>query len=248
MSYIIIEPFDGWYDSTIEDFCDNILPHLGLDVSYKDVAFSGFWSQGDGASFTGNFNLSDVSLSDLEASVPTEVALLKLAAELQVLADAHPTIHGHVSRMSSRYSHSNTMIIGDYMGDNGYCNEDAENFAAAGAEASLLRIFRELADWLYERLDSAYDFYRADATASQWAEAVEERKALQDELKQLQVDVAANPPQSLIQSNALTAAIAALEVEIEELTSKIDQLSGQFSFWPKDSGPLGIEQFYEDYC
>lgn len=247
MSYIIIEPFDGWYDSTIEDFCDTILPHFGVDVSYKDVEFTGFWSQGDGASFKGSFNLSDVSLTDLEASVPTEVALLKLAAELQVLADAHPTIHGHVSRMSSRYSHSNTMCIGEYSSNNGYCNEETEAFAAAGAEASLLKIFRQLADWLYERLDSAYDFYRADATASQWAEAVEERESLQAEFVRLQVDVAENPPQSLIQSNALTAAIAALEVEIEELTSKIDQLSTQFSYWPKGGGPFTVEQFYENY-
>ena len=246
MSYIIIEPFDGWYDCTIEDFCDTILPHFGVDVSYKDVAFSGFWSQGDGASFTGQFFLTDVNLTELKAACPTEVELHDLAGELQVLADAHPTIEGHISRMPSRYSHSNTMSTGYWCSDNSYCNEETEAFAPF--EDHLIRIFRELADWLYERLDSAYDFYRADATASQWAEAVEERKALQDELKQLQVDVAANPPQSKIQSNALTAAIVALEVEIETLTSKIDQLSGQFSFWPKDSGPLGIEQFYEDYC
>lgn len=248
MNYIDIQPHDGWYDCAIEDFCDNVLPHLGLDVSYKDVAFTGFWSQGDGASFKGSFNLSDVSLTDLQAACPTEVALHKLAAELQVLAEAHPNIHGQVSRMSSNYSHSNTMIIGDYMGDNGYCNEDSEAFAAADAEVTMLRIFRELADWLYNRLNEDYDFYLADATASRWAEAIEERKLAQDELDQLQADVAANPPQSLIQSNALTVAIAALEVEVETFTSKIDQLSDQFSFWPKDNGPLGIEQFYEDYC
>lgn len=248
MNYIDIQPHDGWYDCTLEDFCDCILPHLGLDVSYKDVEFTGFWSQGDGASFKGSFDLSDVSLTDLKASVPTEVELHKLASGLQVLAEAHPNIEGQVSRMPSRYSHSNTMIIGDYSSNNGYCNEETEAFAAAGAEASLLLIFRQLADWLYERLDSDYDFYLADATARQWGEAVEERKALQDELDQLQADVALNPPQSLIQSNALTAAISAFEVEIEDLTSTIDQLSSQFSYWPKDSGPLGIEQFYEDYC
>ena len=245
MNYIYIQPHDGWYDSTIEDFCDNVLPHFGLDVSYKDVQFSGFWSQGDGASFTGNFYLSDVTPTELKTSLPTEVALHELAAELQVLAEAHPNIHGRVSRMSSRYSHSNTMIIGDYMGDNGYCNEDAENFAAADAETTLLSIFRQLADWLYKRLNSEYDFQLADETARQWAEAIEERTAAQADLTQLQVDIALNPPQSKIQTAALTSAIAALEVEIEILTSKIDQLADQFHYWPKD-GPLTIEQFYEN--
>ena len=247
MSYISIEPFDGWYDSTIEDFCDRICPHLGLDVSYKDVAFSGFWSQGDGASFVGNFYLSDVVPADLKAACPTEVELHELAAELQVLAEAHPNIEGKVIRLSSRYSHSHTMSIGVYSTPDGdYCNEETEAFAAA-AEDSMLRIFRELANWLYNRLNEHYDFQLADATAQAWAEAIEERKLAQNELDQLQADVAANPPQTLIQSDALTTAIAALEVEIESLTSYINQLSDQFSYWPKDGNPYNIEQFYENY-
>lgn len=247
MSYVEIEPHDYWYESTIEDFCDNICPHLGLDVSYRDVVFSGFWSQGDGASFTGCFKLSDVCLDDLKASVPTEVDLHEIVGGLQALVEEHPNIEGRISRLSSLYYHSNTMIMGDYSSENSYCDEETEAFAAADGEATLMRIFRELADWLYSQLNTAYDFYLADATAQAWANAIEERTSLQAELEQLQVDVAENPPQTLIQSNALTAAIAALEVEIEILTSKIDQLSDQFHFWPKD-GPLTIEQYYENYC
>ena len=247
MKYIDIQPHDYWYDPTIEDFCDNVLPHFGLDVSYKDVAFSGFCSQGDGASFTGRFYLSDVCLADLEAACPTEVALHKLAAELQVLAEAHPEIQGEVTRYPSLYSHSNTMSTGYWSSNGGYFNEEVEAFAAAEAETTLLGLFRQLADWLYSRLNENYDFYLADATASQWAEATEECTSLQDELKQLQADVSENPPQSLIQSNALTVAIAALEDEIETLSSKIDQLSDQFHYWPKEDGPIGIEEFYEKY-
>lgn len=244
MRHIDIQPHDGWYDSTIEDFCDNILPHFGIDVSYKDVAFSGFWSQGDGASFTGLFYLSDVNPTDLIVSAPSEVELHQLVEELAELAESHPDIQGKVTRMSSIYSHSNTMIIGDYSSDEGYYNKETEAFAAA--EDNLLSIFRQLADWLYSRLNSEYDYYLADATASQWSEAIEERKALQVDLDQLQADVAANPPQSKIQFDALLTAIAALVVEIDSLTATIDQLSDQFHYWPKD-GPFTIEQFYEDH-
>lgn len=247
MTYIEIEPHDGWYESTIEDFCDNICPHLGLDVSYRDVEFSGFWSQGDGASFTGCFKLSDVSLDDLKASVPTEVDLHEIAYGLQALVEAHPNIEGRISRLSTRYSHSNTMIMGDYSSENSYCDEETLVFESAEAETTLMNIFRELADWLYSQLNTAYDFHKADTTARSWADAISERKSLQWELGLLQADIAANPPQTLIQSNALTAAIASLEVEIEILTSKIDQLSDQFHYWPKD-GPLTIEQYYENYC
>ena len=136
--------------------------------------------------------------------------------------------------------------MGDYSSENSYCDEETEAFAAADGEATLMRIFRELADWLYSQLNTAYDFYLADATAQAWAESIEERTALQDDLSQLQADVVTNPPQSPIQAKTLTTAIAALEVEIESLTSKIDQLADQFHYWPKD-GPLTIEQFYENY-
>ena len=243
MSYIEISPHDGWYEDIIVDFCDNICPHLGLDVSYKDVEFTGFWSQGDGASFTGNFFLRDINLTDLKASVPTEVELHQLAAELQVLAEAHPNIEGHIDRFPSLYSHSNTMGTGYWSSESHY-NEETEAFAPY--EDQLLHTFRQLADWLYSRLNETYDFYLADATAQAWSDAIEERTSLQDELEQLKADVVTNPPQSKIQSDALTTAIAALEVEIETLTSKIDQLSDQFHYWPKE-GPMGIEQFYENY-
>lgn len=247
MSYINVEQHHGWYEDTIVDVCENILPHFGLTVSYKDVEFTGFWSQGDGASFAGSFRFSDVNPSELKSACPTEVELHELAAELQVLADDHPNIEGKVIKLSSRYSHSHTMSIGVYSTPDGdYCNEETEAFEKS--EDSLLRIFRNLADWLYSRLNSEYDFHLADATASQWSEAIEERKDLQADLDQLQADVAANPPQSKIQFAALLTAIAALEVEIETLTSKINQLSGQFHYWPKEDGPLTIEQFYENYC
>lgn len=249
MKYIEIQPFDGWYESTIEDFCDNVLPHFGLTVNPKDVAFSGFWSQGDGASFTGNFYLSDVVPADLKASVPTEVELHQLVEELAELAEAHPEIQGSISRMSSLYSHSNTMIIGEYSSNNSCCDEHTEAFEAfeaADAESSLIDIFRQLADWLYSRLESEYNFQLADAMARQWADAVEERKSLQLELEQLKVDVAANPPSTLVQANALTSQIEALEVEVESLTSTIDQLADQFHYW-HEGKPMTVEQFHEEH-
>lgn len=246
MKHIDIQPYDQWHEHVIEDFCDNICPHFGLDVNYSDVQFSGFWSQGDGASFTGDFSLYDVSSAELKASLPTEVELHQLVDRLYVFAEDHPTIEGTITRLSSRYSHSNTMFIGEFTSDLGYCTVEADDFLPYQDE--VLQIFRELADWLYSRLSDEYDYQLADATASQWAEAIEERKALQVDLDQLQADVAANPPQSKIQAAALTVAIYQLEVEIESLTSKIDQLSDQFSYWPKDGGPYNIGQFYENFC
>lgn len=246
MSYINIQPHDGWYDYTIEDFCDNISPHFGLSVTSKDVAFSGFWSQGDGASFTGNFYLSDVDPEALKQSLPPEVELHQLADELAELAELHPEIQGFISRVSSLYSHSNTMIIGEWSSTNSYCDEYTEEFESADAESTLIDIYRQLADWLYSRLEEDYNFQLADATAYRWADAVEERKDLQLELEQVKVDVAANPPKTQIQSAALSSQVTNLEGAIESLTNTIDQLADQFHYW-LDGESITIEKFHEEY-
>lgn len=43
--------YDGWHDHIIEDFKEDLLHNFGFDE--VDVQYSGFYSQGDGASFTG---------------------------------------------------------------------------------------------------------------------------------------------------------------------------------------------------
>lgn len=46
--------------SAIEDFCE-IASKIGFSIDSDDVHWSGFWSQGDGASFTGYFVLAECS-------------------------------------------------------------------------------------------------------------------------------------------------------------------------------------------
>lgn len=41
----------AWYADTIAEFVKD-MERKGIDIDYKNVKFSGFWSQGDGASFT----------------------------------------------------------------------------------------------------------------------------------------------------------------------------------------------------
>lgn len=120
-----------WYDCTIGDFCD-VAKSFGIDVSRDDVQFSGFSSQGDGASFT----FSTVSAYDvIMAAIKTEQSgdygpggyaeafadLGKLlldtfspyvltCPEGRALAESYQF---NAERISRHYSHSNTVSVGD---------------------------------------------------------------------------------------------------------------------------------------
>lgn len=56
-------PYQEWYECTIENKKE-ILESLGF--TNVNIGFSGFWSQGDGAHFTGEFYLCPESIPDIE--------------------------------------------------------------------------------------------------------------------------------------------------------------------------------------
>ena len=89
----------GWYTYNIENFC-NEAENLGFEIDPDDVQFSGFWSQGDGASFEGNVDL---------------LTYLKKTKQLTVYRPLVRAIncgyienHVSISRNSHQYSHENT--------------------------------------------------------------------------------------------------------------------------------------------
>jgi hypothetical protein len=47
---------NNWWEGTVNLFCEDMLEMYGVDVEEKDVQFTGFYSQGDGASFTGEIS------------------------------------------------------------------------------------------------------------------------------------------------------------------------------------------------
>jgi hypothetical protein len=50
-----------WWESTYEYFQDNMMKKYGWAPETGDMSFTGFWSQGDGASFEGNMDASEVA-------------------------------------------------------------------------------------------------------------------------------------------------------------------------------------------
>ena len=136
-----------WHDDTISDFKEalKILGFKNVTISY-----SGFWSQGDGASFTGEFIIP----SDNDTLT---MRLSKFMSEHPWLHNANESLFKHyegmifseedkdlpceIYRIGHHYSHSNTIT----------CDHDGvKDFA------------RSFSDLIYETLEKEYDHLTSD--------------------------------------------------------------------------------------
>jgi len=95
-----INVFDDWYDWTYDDFKTQMAnKHIEVD----DIRFSGFWSQGDGASFTGYIkdNKAFLETHGLTESYPWITKLLGMGGDYTL----------KIERTSHHYVHENTIGV-----------------------------------------------------------------------------------------------------------------------------------------
>ena len=143
-----------WWDYLFEDF-RTIAGILGVTV--KDIYFTGFSSQGDGASFTGTYQYRKGWRKALTDHAPNDKELFEIGDALQdIQRRAFYSVSASI-RHQGHYDHSGCMSIDSY-GDYPFDGD---------AIAYQLRL---LADWLYSRLESEYDFLTSE---QQVKEAIE---------------------------------------------------------------------------
>lgn len=177
----------NWSKGTIETFCEE-MSLLGIDIDPDNVQWSGFWSQGDGASFAATprslrryIERCEFLLEHQTITLPCRDAMTYLALEPyytiyrtigtvmmalrpQALVDALESITVRVYT-SGRYSHSGTMVIEL---DEAWGTDAADilasytNGESQGLESALRDDFRAIADGLYCRLEEEYDFLTSD--------------------------------------------------------------------------------------
>lgn len=149
-----------WWDSVYDDFL-NICRIMGVDTSERDIQFSGFWSQGDGASFTGSYAYAKGSAKAIREHAPQDKELHGIVDELAALQRRYfYGIDASITRMGSRYVHSHTMQVEAHTTHHDrHLNDDDEQH--------LKELMRDLADWLYCQLEKEYEYLTSD-------EAVEE--------------------------------------------------------------------------
>lgn len=170
-------PGYNWWDGVYED-ANTMAKILGLDIETSrirmgnkgtyteiNISFSGFCSQGDGASFKGSYRYNPNAVAEMKENC-NDVELIRIATELSVM-QAVQRLKGceyfsALIRQSGNYSHSNTMGFDIHdLGIDEVGDVDENQFA---------QLMRDFADWIYNMLEKQNDWLYSD-------ECVDERLA-----------------------------------------------------------------------
>ena len=145
-------PDEHWHEFIIEN-AKEVGKILGFDVD--KVYFSGFSSQGDGASWTGGYEYAKGAPAEVASYTGNDAELIRIAHGLQNIQRRHfYKLIASVSR-AGYYCHSHTMRA-----DVEDCTDPCRD--VSDAEKALLELFRDFADWIYKNLREEYDFMTSD--------------------------------------------------------------------------------------
>lgn len=167
-----------WWDSVYADF-ESICKIIGVYVDDGEPSFTGFASQGDGASFTGRYRAHAFDLKaradhhfyerapiEIREHAPEDEELHRIADELCMLSRVYFPIHINIRRFGRRsYVHEQTMDCYVEPMDGDPDDWDDEVHAHVQEQGTLL--MRDLARWLYRTLEKEYDYLTSDEAV--WA-------------------------------------------------------------------------------
>ena len=142
-----------WSEFSREYWQDDKLPELGFDNA--QIAFSGFWSQGDGASFTATVNAGKF--------IKAHKLTRRFRRLVNILQHGWSVI-GRVYRTSHHYSHEYTVTTEmetDYYSDNTK-RQDRVETQVKELEEIILSEVRDLSRQIYRELEKEYEYLVSD--------------------------------------------------------------------------------------
>lgn len=152
-----------WWDSVYDDAA-TIAELMGIDLNQKRVTlmnggfrydpainFSGFWSQGDGASYSASFQYKKGMIKAVKDYAPQDKTLHGIAERIAAIQKRYfYRLSGKVSNNRGNYSHSGSMVID--------LQSDLTGYDIGGNdESDYLDELRGFADWIYSNLQREYE-------------------------------------------------------------------------------------------
>jgi hypothetical protein len=151
-----------WYEPTLDD-----AKRMGaiLGITADDISFSGFWSQGDGASFVGSYTYAKGAAKAIRREAPEDTVLHGIADTLQAIGRRNGyRLTASVSRRSHHYSHPNTVTVE---------TDGARVESDAGDRGELADALRAFMTWVYRQLESEYEYQTSEPALLEMADANE---------------------------------------------------------------------------
>ena len=219
-----------WWDSIYDD-AKAIGALMGWDV--RDIEFSGFWSQGDGARFLGVMDYAPGCAKAVRAYAPKETDLHEIAARWQALqrrcfyqltVSVHPCRYG-----GGCYVHENTVSF------TAEHKADSWRELPAGAEDEAGEIARDFMRWIYGRLETEYEYQQAWNLAQGWQEAGQDMKEAGQEARSLIRDLralrraGAEAPERVCR--AIRSQVRAILAAREAARETRDSIADDFAYW-----------------
>ena len=123
--------------------------------------WSGFSSQGDGASFEGAFSHARGSARAIRAHAPKDEELHRIADELQAVQKRNFYQLSGSIRTRGNYCHEHSMAI--------EVERDSPTWQPMtdGAEDTVIEALRDLARWFYRQIEREYDYLTSDAAVDE---------------------------------------------------------------------------------
>ena len=153
----ITESDSYWSESTL-DQAKEIGRLFGFDI--KKIYFSGFWCQGDGACFIGDWNSKDVkSLETIEKELSYDKSLIQLGKEFIESAKEFSFSHVGIAHRG-HYNHSGCMRFDITLTDeedNEIIDERFNSFEKSFTESA-----RDFANWIYRTLEKDYEWNQSN--------------------------------------------------------------------------------------
>lgn len=147
---------DSFYAESVIDDAKEIGKLMGIAIDH--VYYSGFWSQGDGACFEGSYAYKKGSLKAIKSEAPQDTELHAIAEGLATVQKRNfYGISGRVKH-SGHYYHSNSTQIDLVKSD----NQGYENDLPSDEDEILSQLLRDFMDWVYKRLEKAWEWENAD--------------------------------------------------------------------------------------
>jgi hypothetical protein len=141
---------------------------LGEQSGQADIRYSGFWSQGDGASFVGSYEYAAGCVQAVREEFPTDTKLHAIADGLTARFAAALLLGKRLGAaqitQSGRYVHKHTMALD---------LPDASDNVTAADEDALLTLMRDFAQWIYDGLEAEYNYRQSNEAIDETIEANE---------------------------------------------------------------------------